>query len=84
MLPSDSDERRKAAAAEEKRKLSQTFVDDHYKIQTPEDKPIRYTHEIFQEAAIQWLVETDQVRQHVHIHSPCSLFFPPSTAGTSF
>lgn len=59
MLPSDSDARR--AAAKQKIELEQTLVEDHYKVQQPGDKPIRYTHKLFQEAAIQWLVETNQV-----------------------
>ena len=39
----------------------QTLVEDHYKIQKPEDKPVPYSDERFRDAAIQWLVETDQV-----------------------
>lgn len=58
MLPGDS----KARRNKQKEKLSQTLVDDHYEVQNPEDKPKPYSHELWKEAAIQWLVETDQVR----------------------
>ena len=60
MLPEDSKERR-AAALE---RLRQTEVEDHYRAAQPSDKPLPpspYTDEYFKEAAIQWLVETDQV-----------------------
>ena len=59
MLPGDSKARREKA----KEKLSQTLVDDHYEVQKPEDKPKPYSHALWQEAAIQWLIETDQVRR---------------------
>jgi hypothetical protein len=56
-LPSDSKARRVAQAEV----LLQTLVEDHYTLQKPGDKPITYSDELFKEAAIQWLVETDQV-----------------------
>ncbi|KAF8809281.1 hypothetical protein BYT27DRAFT_7187967, partial [Phlegmacium glaucopus] len=56
MLPRDSKARRDA----EREHLSQTLVEDHYTVQKPEDKPVPYSNELFKEAAIQWLVETDQ------------------------
>lgn len=57
MLPSDSKARRNA----NKERFTQTLVEDHYKVQMPEEKPVPYSDELFREAAIQWLVETDQV-----------------------
>ena len=46
------------AAAE---KLKQLQVDDHFMVIPEEEKPMPYTDEVFKEAAIQWLIETDQV-----------------------
>ena len=60
MLPEDTKERR-AAALE---RLRQTEVEDHFRTAQPSDKPpppSPYTDELFKKAAIQWLVETDQV-----------------------
>jgi hypothetical protein len=58
MLPEDA----KARRAEIARTTStQTAVDDHFSIQKPEDKPKSYSDLLFEEAAIQWLIETDQV-----------------------
>ena len=60
MLPEDSKEWR-AAALEH---LRQTEVKDHFRTAQPSDKPpppSPYTDELFKEAAIQWLIETDQV-----------------------
>jgi hypothetical protein len=58
MLPEDTKKRR-AAVAEET--LRQSQVHEHFDKAKPEDKPKVYTDEIFKEAAIQWLIETDQV-----------------------
>lgn len=43
--------------------LNQTNVDHHFKTTNPDDshKPPTYTHEIFKAAAIQWLIETNQI-----------------------
>jgi hypothetical protein len=41
--------------------LQQSAVDGHFKPVAPEDKPIAYSDEIFKEAAIKWLIETNQV-----------------------
>jgi len=57
MLPEDSKARRDAAAE----KLKQSQVDDHFTVIPEEEKPTPYTDELFKEAAIQWLIETDQV-----------------------
>lgn len=58
MLLKDSSARRAA----ERDTLKQTAVSDHFSVEKPEEKPIVYSDELFKEAAIQWLVETDQVR----------------------
>lgn len=59
MLPDD----RKAWWASALEALLQTQVDSHFKIATPEDlkKPEPYSDTLFKDAAIQWLIETDQV-----------------------
>jgi len=57
MLPKDT----KFRKAEIKEKLQQTQVNDHFEKAVPENKPEPYSDELFKEAAIQWLVETDQV-----------------------
>jgi len=41
--------------------LKQSQVDDHFTVIPEEEKPTPYTDELFKEAAIQWLIETDQV-----------------------
>lgn len=65
MLAEDSKERHKAVANE---LLKQISVDDHFKKVTTEDKPTPYTDELFKEAAIEWLIETNQA---------CYLYFVP-------
>jgi hypothetical protein len=58
MLPEDSKARR-AQMLEDK---LQTNVNDHFKPAPKQDKPEPpYSDEIFNQAAIEWLVETDQV-----------------------
>jgi hypothetical protein len=58
MLPEDAKARRQEAL---EKAMEQTQVDDHFKILKPEDKPIPYSDNLFKDASIQWLVETDQV-----------------------
>ena len=58
MLPEDTKKRR-AVMIEET--LRQSQVHEHFDKAKPKDKPKVYTDEIFKEAAIQWLIETDQV-----------------------
>jgi hypothetical protein len=63
MLPDDTKHRKnlaKAAAAN----LRQPAIDEHFTQATPEDKPMPYTDALFQEAAIEWLIETNQVRSY--------------------
>jgi hypothetical protein len=59
MLPDDTKARRMALSAET---LRQTEVEDHFTKQKPEDKPPPYSDKFFEEALIQWLIQTDQVR----------------------
>ena len=40
-------------------------MNDHFSTQKPEDKPKSYSDLFFEEAAIQWLIETDQVHLSV-------------------
>jgi hypothetical protein len=63
MLPEDTKERRQALADQT---LRQSAVNDHFKPATPEDKPTRYSDELFKEAAIEWLIETNQVSLPFH------------------
>jgi hypothetical protein len=60
MLPEDSAARKldEASAASN---LQQGRVDQHFETVKPEDKPVPYSDAIFREAAIQWLIQTDQV-----------------------
>ncbi len=60
MLPKDSLARRQAAV-DEAACLQQGRVDHHFETAKAEDRPAPYSDELFREAAIQWLVETDQV-----------------------
>jgi len=60
-MPLEDSKERCAATFE---RLRQTGVEDHFRAAQPSDKPpplSPYTDELFKEAAIQWLVETDQV-----------------------
>lgn len=64
MLPDDARERKRADAAQSK--VEQTHVDSHFQKLEPGEKEAPYSDELFKEAAIQWLVETDQVCFHSH------------------
>jgi hypothetical protein len=60
MLPEDT----KARKADIVAKLQQSQVNDHFPNAVPiprEERPKPYTDESFEEAAIQWLIKTDQV-----------------------
>ena len=58
MLPEDSKARR-AQVLEEN--LQQTNVNDHFKPAPKEEKPEPFSDELFKQAAIDWLIETNQV-----------------------
>lgn len=57
MLPDDTKVRREAALA----RTNQPSVADVF---AGVPKPLRYTHAGFQDAAIEWLIDTDQVSNH--------------------
>jgi len=57
MLPEDTKKQREALLEN----LRQANITDHFAEAKPEERVPLYTDEIFKEAAIQWLVETDQV-----------------------
>jgi hypothetical protein len=80
MIPKDVAERKKATAAAA---ASQSTINDHAVPLEPKAKVIPYSHELFQQAALEWLIETDQVLLYVLfivssllIESFCSLFRP--------
>ena len=56
MLPRDTDARRKD---KETKTSVQTSLDPHM---TERETVVKYSDNVFREAAIKWLVETDQVR----------------------
>ena len=57
MLPEDS----KACCTALLESLRQTNVTEHFFEAKPEDKPSPYSDELFRQAAVQYLIETDQV-----------------------
>ncbi|KAI0293023.1 hypothetical protein B0F90DRAFT_1582275, partial [Multifurca ochricompacta] len=58
MLPEDANARRKEVLEKE---MEQTQVDKHFHPVDPDSKPLPYTDDRYiKEAAIQWLIETDQ------------------------
>jgi hypothetical protein len=60
MLPEDS-AARKLDETSTASKLKQGHVNEHFKTVKPEDRPVPYSDALFREAAIQWLIQTDQV-----------------------
>jgi hypothetical protein len=61
MLPEDTEARRKALA---ENLLRQSSVNDHFKPALLVDKPQPYSDQLFKEAAIEWLIATNQVLVH--------------------
>ena len=59
MLPGDAKKRRQTTVEDN---LRQSQVHDHFAKAAPEDVPIRFTNELLKEAAIDWLIQTNQVR----------------------
>lgn len=59
MLPKDSNARKENAAASAQ---SQSRLDGHLKPLPPKEIIVEYTDEAFDEAAREWLIETNQVR----------------------
>jgi hypothetical protein len=62
MLPDDSKARR-AQMLEES--LCQTNVDDHFEPASKEEKIDPYSDEVLKQAAVEWLIETNQVQYHI-------------------
>ena len=58
MLPDDTKAHREKMT---KDNVRQSHVDEHFMVATPEDKPQPYSDEILNEAAREWLIETNQV-----------------------
>ncbi len=58
MLPSDAKKRKKAVIDDN---LRQTHVMEHFSVAPPEDKPVPFGDATFKEAALEWLIQTDQV-----------------------
>jgi hypothetical protein len=56
MLPKDAKNRRQATM-----KDTQQRLDPHLEEKPPRERVIPYTDDLFREAAIEWLVSTDQV-----------------------
>jgi hypothetical protein len=81
MLPKDTKRRKLDAAAD-----SQARLDAHLREPQPKEQIIPYSDAIFREAAIEWLIETDQVCffnlilaiGHLSVH--CSLLTHSTTS----
>jgi len=56
MLPKDAKGRREKAAADQ-----QSSIDGHLKPRAPNERIVPYTDALFREAAVKWLIGTDQV-----------------------
>ena len=75
MLPKCSRERRLKAV--ERAQADQTQVDSHFGPAPPKpEKQSPYSDELFNEAAIQWLIETDQAGFSSFLVSTCSHLTP--------
>jgi hypothetical protein len=59
MLPKDAKKRRNNAASTE----AQLRLDPHLREKPRKEKVVAYNDELFRDAAIEWLVSTDQVRK---------------------
>lgn len=66
MLPEDT-KRRKEAALDKTLKAQQTNIGDHF---SPADEVIPYSDRAFEAAAIEWLVQTNQVCIFTRFLSP--------------
>ena len=58
MLKVDVETRKKHAQAST---AKQSFIDDHAVPIPPKERIVPYSDELFEQAAIEWLIETDQV-----------------------
>lgn len=76
MLPKDAEKRCKDLQAK-----NQARLDPHLREKPPKERMIPYTEELFCDAAVEWLVSTDQVRNTNF--SKFVLFLMKITANTS-
>ena len=58
MLPSDAQARRLAAVSAN---AEQGTLDDHVQEVAPTERVVPYSHKLFREAAVEWLITTNQV-----------------------
>jgi hypothetical protein len=58
MLPEDAQARRLAAVAEN---VKQGTLDDHVRELAPTERVVPYSDKLFREAAVEWLISTNQV-----------------------
>jgi hypothetical protein len=58
MIPEDAKARRQASVLDVKEQFQ---VVDHFVRIKPEDRPVPFSDGLFKNAAIRWLIETDQV-----------------------
>lgn len=65
MISKDAKARHEEATANAK---EQTQDNDHFHQVNPKDKPVLYSDELFKEAAIQWLIKTNQVHYILLTH----------------
>ncbi|KAI9440271.1 hypothetical protein F5148DRAFT_989071 [Russula earlei] len=63
MLPKDAKTRHKEALD---KVMEQSQVNDHFHPMNPDDRPTPYSDEVFKEAALQWLIKTDQITTFEH------------------
>lgn len=61
MLPKDAEKRRNDAANE-----NQSRLDSHLREKPRKERVIPYNDDLFRDAAIEWLVSTDQVGQAIY------------------
>jgi len=62
MLPKDAEQRRQQAAAEKQQR-----IDPHLVEKPQKQSVVPYSNAIFQGAAIEWLVSTDQVSVKIYL-----------------
>lgn len=65
MLPDDTKARRTQML---EKTLHQTSVNDHFKSTPKEEKLEPYSDELLKQAAIEWLIQTNQVSGHAYIY----------------
>jgi hypothetical protein len=71
MLPKDAEKRRNDAAAD-----NQSRLDPHLKERLPKERVIPYNDDLFRDAAIEWLVSTDQVCQNSQSSNTVLMYIP--------